>query len=103
MTRNGFMAAAALLPACAFSAAAPAQARIVCRGDYQLVQGNLISTPYCADNYVAEVARKYGMRVSDAEIRNNPNKKREVCRFIGHDIRVSEHCNNEAIRGRRGF
>ena len=82
--------------------AAPAEAKLECRNDYQLVQGNLISTPYCADNYVAKVAREYGMRVTDAEIRNNPNTKREVCRFIGHDIRVSEHCN-EPIRGRRGY
>jgi hypothetical protein len=102
MVRYG-ITAAILLPACVLAAASPAKARIVCRNDYQLVGGNLISTPYCADNYVAAVARQYGVRVSDAAIRNNPNKKREVCRFIGHDIRIAEHCNNEVPRGRRGF
>lgn len=102
MLSRGYKAAL-LVPLLAMPAAAPAHARIVCQGDYQLVQGNLISTPYCADNYVAKVARQYGFKVTDAAIRNNPNTKREVCRFIGHDIRVSQYCNNEAIRGRRGF
>lgn len=102
MIRYG-LTAAVLLPACVAVVTSPANARIVCKGDYQVVSGNLISTPYCADNYVASVARQYGMRVSDVEIRNNPNKKREVCRFIGHDIRVAEHCNNEVPRGRRGL
>jgi hypothetical protein len=102
MRRYG-LAAAALLPVCVLAAASPASARIICKDDYQLVAGNLISTPYCADNFVARVARQYGMQVSDATIRNNPNKKREVCRFIGHDIRVSQYCNSEGPRGRRGF
>lgn len=82
---------------------APADAKIKCRNDYQIVQGNEISTPYCADNYLARVAREYGVRVSDAAIRNNPNKKSEVCRFIGHDPRVKENCINEQSTGRRGF
>lgn len=90
-----------LLLACGAALAAPAHARIVCKDDYQVVQGNHISTPYCADNYLARVAREYGVRVSDATIRNNPNKKREVCRFIGHDIRVADNCHSETSSGRR--
>jgi hypothetical protein len=39
-----------------------AQARIVCNEGYQRVNGKDISTPYCNDNYVAEVARSYGYR-----------------------------------------
>lgn len=70
----------------------PASAAIRCNDDYQVVQGNEISTPYCGDNYLANVARKYGIRVSNAEIRNNPNRKGEVCRMIGHDIRVKDAC-----------
>lgn len=97
------LAASILGTAVVMTATGADAAGIVCKGDYQLVQGNLISTPYCADNYVAKVARQYGFKVSDAAIRNNPNTKREVCRFIGHDIRVQQYCNNEAIRGRRGF
>jgi hypothetical protein len=51
--------------------------------------GQPISTPYCRDNYLlASVARKYGFKVSDAAIRNNPSRKEEICRYIGSDIRV---------------
>jgi hypothetical protein len=32
--------------------------------------------------------------VSNHEIRQNPNKKGEVCRFMGDDIRVSDICSN---------
>jgi len=95
-TALGLLTAPALL-------AGPASAGIKCRDDYQIVQGREISTPYCADNYLARIAREYGVRVSDAAIRNNPNKKSEVCRFIGHDPRVKENCLNENSTGRRGF
>jgi hypothetical protein len=88
---------------CFAALAGAAEARIECRGEFQVVQGNEISTPYCADNYLARVARQYGVRVTDAAIRNNPNRKREVCRFIGHDPRVSLNCANENSQGRRGF
>lgn len=96
-------AVAALLPLCALVSAVPADARIVCQGDNQLVQGNLIYTPYCADNYLALVARERGFKVSDTVIRNNPNTKREICRYIGSDIRVSQNCNTVNPSGRRGY
>lgn len=69
-----------------------ADARIKCRNGSQLVAGNWISTPYCEDLRVAEVAAEYGMRVSAKAIRNNPNVKKDVCRLIGHDIRVDMAC-----------
>lgn len=77
---------------------------IKCRNGYQIVSGNLIATPYCQDALLAQVAREHGMSASAARVRNNPNYKREVCRFVGNDIRISEHCLNEtpSIRG-RGF
>lgn len=67
-----------------------AQAGIVCRDGYQVVNGQEISTPYCGDNYVAAIARKHGMKVGDAEVRNNPAAKAQVCRFISSDIEVRE-------------
>ncbi len=76
-----------------FAFAGSANAAIRCNEDYQVVQGNEISTPYCGDNYLAQVARSYGIRVSNAEIRNNPGRKGEVCRHIGHDIRVQHACS----------
>ena len=69
-----------------------AEAKIKCDGPYQLSGGNTIRTPYCEDNYLAYVAREYGMGVSGAEIRQNYNAKRRVCQVIRHDSRVSEIC-----------
>lgn len=66
-----------------------------CDEGYQNVSGNSISTPYCQDAYLAEVARTYGMKVSANAVRNNPNLKSEVCRFVGHDNRVRDNCLNE--------
>lgn len=69
-----------------------ADARIVCKNGNQLVAGNWISTPFCEDQRVAEVANEYGMKVSAHSVRNNPSVKQEVCRLIGHDIRVNMSC-----------
>jgi hypothetical protein len=72
-------------------ATASAQA-IECQEDYQIVNGQPISTPYCRDGYLAEVAREHGFKTSAAEVRNNPSHKAEICRFIGSDIRVQTAC-----------
>ncbi len=69
-----------------------AEAKIKCDGPYQLTGGNTIRTPYCEDNYLASVAREYGMGVSGAEIRQSYNTKKRVCQVIRHDSRVSEIC-----------
>jgi hypothetical protein len=83
-------------------AGSSAEARIVCNEGFQLSGGREISTPYCNDNYVAEVARKHGMKVSDQEVRNNPARKDEVCRFIGSDTRISNYCNTDEGYSRHG-
>ncbi len=83
--------------------AAPAEAKIACNKGYQMVSGQPIATPYCQDNYVGEVARAYGIRVSDAEIRNNPNTKRNVCAHVGRDNRIYIACIDANMSGRRGF
>jgi|SRR5690606_1068839 hypothetical protein len=70
----------------------PASAKIICRGAFQIVNGQPIATPYCEDSNVAEVAREYGMYVSAREVRSNPGIKARVCRFIGHDNRVRSAC-----------
>lgn len=83
----------------------PADAAIRCNGPYQIVQGNEIATPYCGDNYLAQVARSYGSKVSARAIRQNPNVKQEICQFIGHDSRVQDICaglrNDNGGRGGR--
>lgn len=76
-------------------AGATASARAIeCREDYQVVAGQLLSTPYCQDGYLARVARQYGSRVTAAQIRNNPHTKADVCRFMGHDSHVSHICQD---------
>lgn len=64
-----------------------------CKGPYQIIRGHgEISTPFCEDNYLAQVAREYGMNVSNRAVRENPNLKTDVCILVGHDIRVSNIC-----------
>lgn len=84
-------------------AAAPAEAKIACNKGFQSVSGQPVATPYCQDSYVGEVARAYGIKVTDAAIRENPNLKRHVCQQIGRDNRVYLACLDANSNGRRGL
>lgn len=75
-------------------------AAIDCQNGYQLVQGNRLATPYCQDALLASVARQYGLKTNAAAIRENPNHKRDICRFVGRDIRVQENCITANPNGR---
>ena len=87
--------------ATAFSIAGTAGAvAIECDENFQIVHGQPISTPYCRDGYLATVARELGFRTSAAEMRNNPKRKEEICRFIGSDIRVQVACAEVLPEGR---
>ncbi len=80
------------------------EARIKCDGPFQVVRGaGAIATPYCEDEYLARVARGYGIRVSGRAIRSNPSRKEEVCRAIGHDSRVYDICLKYRDDGRDRF
>lgn len=81
----------------------PAHAAIKCRNGAQLIGGDYISTPYCQDKLLAEVAREYGFKVSFADIRNNPNTKRNICVYLLRDIRVYENCLTANPAGRFGM
>jgi hypothetical protein len=81
--------------------ASPAFA-ITCESGYQRVQGNLIATPYCQDELLAQVARQFGVKASGDRIRGNPNFKREVCAIAGRDIRVESVCVDSNPTGRTG-
>ncbi|MET0431630.1 MAG: hypothetical protein ABWZ86_04065 [Hyphomicrobium sp.] len=74
-------------------AAATSASAIECQEDFQIVQGQPISTPYCRDGYLAQVARQYGFKTTAQAVRNNPSRKEEICRFIGSDIRVQTACS----------
>ncbi|KUO56347.1 MAG: hypothetical protein APF80_15285 [Alphaproteobacteria bacterium BRH_c36] len=92
---------AVLVGACAAAGGAgPADARVVCKDGYRVLNGKLLGTPYCQDLYLVQVGREFGVRVSAREILNNPNSKRELCQFIGWDIRVQHIC--EPVLPRRG-
>lgn len=72
--------------------ASPSDARIECKGPYQVIHDRLHATPYCEDNYLGAVAREYGMRITNAAIRHNPHEKQRACLFVGDDIRVRDIC-----------
>lgn len=72
--------------------ASHAEARIVCRGNFQITKHGPISTPYCEEKQIARVARSYGMAVTDEEVRNNPNMKVYLCQTIGGDTRLKGSC-----------
>ena len=77
-------------------AASPAVA-IKCQDGNQLVQGNWLATPYCQDQLLAQVANSRGFKTSFASIRNNPNHKKELCRFLYTDIRVQMTCLDAGV------
>jgi hypothetical protein len=66
---------------------------IVCHDEYQVVNGQDIHTPYCADGYLAKVARERGLKVTGDQIRQQAGLKEKVCQGIGEDIRVQLECS----------
>jgi hypothetical protein len=70
----------------------PASAAIRCEGNFQITSYGRINTPYCEDNYLAQVAREYGMNVSASAIRRNVGVKQRTCRLVGRDNRVRDTC-----------
>jgi hypothetical protein len=91
-----FAARVAALAAAAAALASPAAA-ITCRDGTQNVQGTWIATPYCQDLLLAQVGRERGFPASVDKIRNNPNYKKELCRSVLTDIRVTDTCLNAGI------
>lgn len=79
-----------------------AQAAIVCKDGFQKSSTGWISTPYCNDAELARVARKNGVRVSDSEMRANPARKYEICRFLSGSLAARDYCpdGDGSSRGR---
>jgi|JRYH01.1.fsa_nt_gb hypothetical protein len=80
--------------------AVPAEARIACKDGFQLSGGNWISTPYCNDEHLAQIARRHGVKISGNEVRANPNKKYEVCRFLSGSPTARDYCPSEGSSSR---
>jgi hypothetical protein len=60
---------------------------IDCVRGLQRVNGQMIYTPYCQDEYLAEVAREFGFKASAAKIRNNPTSRK---RFAASSLKTFE-------------
>jgi hypothetical protein len=78
----------------------PADAAIKCRDGFQNSGGNWISTPYCNDEHLAEIARKHGVKVSGHDMRYDWGKKEDVCRLLRGFPSVRDYCPPEG--GPRG-
>ena len=100
MAKQNNQKKAALGAALAYFACLQPAAAIDCKSGFQRVQGSYLATPYCQDALLAVVAHQYGMKAAAAEIRENPNFKRHVCRLVGRDIRVQETCMEVNPNGR---
>jgi hypothetical protein len=92
MTHRKIIASAVLASGLLMVAQGDAQAAIRCDGNFQIVNGLPISTPYCREMQLAHVARSYGWRVTNEAVRYSESTKAQVCRAIGYDNRVREIC-----------
>jgi hypothetical protein len=68
------------------------EARIQCQGNFQVTKYGLISTPYCEEQQIARVARRYGVQVTDEQVRNDPLTKVDLCLRLGGDVRLKGSC-----------
>jgi len=74
--------------------AAGSGSAIECEGNFQVQKnGNQIATPYCQDDYLAIVAREYGMRVTGKDIRQGHDERQRACNLAGEDNRVRDACS----------
>ncbi len=67
---------------------------ITCDRQFQIVNGQKIATPFCADRLLGNVARERGIKVTDAQIRQSDNTKIDLCRRVGIDMRLRVICAN---------
>jgi hypothetical protein len=93
MTRYKILTSLVLASGLVVLAQSGAEARILCDGNFQNVNGLAVATPYCREMNLARVARGYGWKVSDHAIRYSESTKAQVCRAIGYDNRVQEICS----------
>jgi hypothetical protein len=70
----------------------PAEARIQCRGNFQMTKYGPIATPYCEEEQIAFVARSYGQNVTGSQVRKNPLMKVYLCQTLGYDSRLKGSC-----------
>ena len=69
----------------------PAISAPKCKDSYQLIKGQWIGTPYCADKWLSEISG-----VSFKTLRNDPTERRRVCQMFGGDVKVRSVCGIDA-------
>ena len=74
----------------------PTQAAIKCKDSYQLIKGQWIGTPYCADKWLAQISG-----VSFKTLRSNPTERQRVSRIYGRDSKVASICGIDGSFGNR--
>lgn len=94
--------APSLLVASAALYSPAAQAAITCKDGFQKSAEGWISTPYCNDAHLAQIARSRGVKVSDNEMRQNPARKYEICRFLSGNVAARDYCPDEGGSDRGG-
>lgn len=100
MMKMGVVAGLALALPLMVGFAAEAQTKIaandaiVCKDEFQIVEGKPIESPYCADKYVAKVARDHGENVRGRDLRSSDALKNETCALVDADNRANEICGD---------
>ena len=61
----------------------PAKAGVVCDGNFQIVNGQPVSTPYCEDEQLARTWQRHGIKITGDVIRRSTELKRESCLAVG--------------------
>lgn len=74
----------------------PATAAIVCDGDFQIIDGHAVATPYCEDEQLARSLRARGVKTSGAAVRASPELKREICLMASGEASLDPACASYA-------
>ena len=69
-----------------------ANAGIRCSGEYQLVNGQEISTPYCQDRHLVKVLAARGIDASAAGLRKSRTYKAQMCQLAAPEPSLLTAC-----------
>jgi len=92
LTNSKIFLAASCVALLTLVAGSPAEARIQCKGNFQVTKYGLIATPYCEEQQIAAVAQSYGVRLTADQVRRNPLTKVKLCYRFGGDVRLKGSC-----------
>jgi hypothetical protein len=73
-----------------------ASAGIKCNGEYQVVGGQEISTPYCQNRHLTKILRSRGIGVSQARLENSRLYKSQMCQLASPEPTLLTACTEFA-------